>query len=164
MVEKAKLDDIQELMIVIKNTVQEMNDCGNMQWATDYPQEIDFIADINKGDLFLYKVNGEIAGVICLNTIASIEYSDLTWATSDNCLVIHRMAVNPKFRRQGIANKLMSFAESLAIENGNKSIRTDTYSVNKKMLSLFEKNNYLFVGKVHFSGRDKPFYCYEKEL
>ncbi|WP_418658023.1 GNAT family N-acetyltransferase [Clostridioides difficile] len=37
-------------------------------------------------------------------------------------MVIHRMAVNPNFRKTGIASKLVDFAEKLAAENMYQSI------------------------------------------
>ena len=43
-------------------------------------------------------------------------------------------------------------------------IKTDTYSLNKKMKSLFKKLGYKFIGEVKFLSKEKAFYCYEKIL
>ena len=40
----------------------------------------------------------------------------------------------------------------------------DTYSLNKKMNSLFKKCGYEFVGEMSFLGKEFAFYCYEKIL
>lgn len=79
-------------------------------------------------------------------------------------MVIHRMAVNPKFREQGVATKLMKFAEQLALDNNVLYLKTDTYSINTKMNSLFKKFDFNFVGEMIFLGKEKPFYCYDKLL
>ncbi len=47
-------------------------------------------------------------------------------------MVIHRMAVNPSFRKTGIASKLVDFAEKLAVENNVSYLKSDTYSINSK--------------------------------
>ncbi len=47
-------------------------------------------------------------------------------------MVIHRMAVNPNFRKTGIASKLVDFAEKLAVENNVSYLKSDTYSINSK--------------------------------
>ena len=61
-------------------------------------------------------------------------------------MVIHRMAVNPKFRQQGIATKLIKLAEQLALDNNVVYLKTDTYSINTKMNSLFKKCGFNLVG------------------
>ena len=43
-------------------------------------------------------------------------------------------------------------------------IKTDTYSLNTKMNSLFKKLGYKFIGEVKFLSKEKEFYCYEKIL
>ena len=71
---------------------------------------------------------------------------------------IHRMAVNIKFRNIGVGSKLMKFAEELAIENNVNYLKTDTYSLNKKMNSLFKRFDYKCVGEMSFLGKEAPFY------
>ncbi len=79
-------------------------------------------------------------------------------------MVIHRMAVNANYRQQGVATKLMNFAEELALENNVVYLKTDTYSINTKMNSLFKKCGFNLVGEMSFLGKEKPFYCYDKLL
>ena len=79
-------------------------------------------------------------------------------------MVIHRMAVDSNFRNKGVGKKLISFAEELTKENNVKYIKTDTYSINTKMNSLFLKCGLKLIGEMSFLGKEKPFYCYDKIL
>ena len=164
MIIKAEKNDITDIMKILDVTVKEMKSYNNTQWDENYPQTKDFINDIENSDLYVEVENNNIKGFICVNYVEPKEYNDLKWSSIEKCMVIHRMAVNPIYRNNGIGSKLMNFAEELALKNGIKYLKTDTYSINIKMNSLFEKFNYKFVGEMQFLGKENPFYCYEKCL
>lgn len=117
MIRKANMNDLESIMKIIKSTVEEMKTYNNTQWDENYPLEKDFVSDIKKQDLYIYEVDGEVAGFICLNYEEPEEYLGLNWSSNKKAMVIHRMAVNPNFRKTGIASKLVDFAEKLAVEN-----------------------------------------------
>ena len=164
MITKANSKDIKQIMAIINETVKEMKSYNNTQWDENYPQDKDFAKDIELGDLYVDKEDNTIMGFICVNYIEPVEYNDLNWSKDEKCMVIHRMAVNSNFRNKGVGTKLMNFAEELAIKNGVNYLKTDTYSINTKMNSLFRKCNFKLVGQMSFLGKEKPFNCYEKML
>lgn len=164
MIRKASLNDINNIMDIIKSTVEEMKIYNNTQWDENYPQPIDFTEDVESGDLYVQDEDGKIKGFICVNYIEPTEYENLSWESKDKAMVIHRMAVNANYRQQGVATKLMNFAEELALENNVVYLKTDTYSINTKMNSLFKKCGFNLVGEMSFLGKEKPFYCYDKLL
>lgn len=164
MITKAKLSDIKGIMEIINNTVEEMKLYNNTQWDENYPQGKDFEKDIESGDLYIEVEDNKLKGFICVNYIEPKEYKELNWSSNEKSMIVHRMAVNPKFRNCGVGSKLMNFAEDLAEKNGVKYLKTDTYSINTKMNSLFRKFDYKLVGEMNFFGKEKPFYCYEKIL
>lgn len=164
MITKANLNDINQIMEIINETVKEMKSYNNTQWDENYPQDKDFAKDIELGELYVDKEDNTIMGFICVNYIEPVEYNDLNWSKDEKCMVIHRMAVNSKFRNKGVGTKLMNFAEELARKNGVNYLKTDTYSINTKMNSLFRKCNFKLVGQMSFLGKEKPFNCYEKML
>lgn len=132
MIRKANMNDLESIMQIIKSTVEEMKTYNNTQWDENYPLEKDFVSDIKKQDLYIYEVDGEVAGFICLNYEEPEEYLGLNWSSNKKAMVIHRMAVNPNFRKTGIASKLVDFAEKLAVENNVSYLKSDTYSINSK--------------------------------
>ena len=164
MIIQAVKNDIIDIMKIIDLTVKEMKSYNNTQWDENYPKTKDFIIDIENGDLYVEVENTHIKGFICVNYVEPKEYNDLQWSSIEKCMVIHRMAVNPIYRNNGMGSKLMNFAEELALEKGIKYLKTDTYSINTKMNSLFRKFNYKFVGEMNFLGKENSFYCYEKYL
>lgn len=164
MMRKAVIEDIKNVMEIIKETIVEMHSYGNYQWDENYPQEKDFLDDIQKGDLFVIEREGKLVGFVCINKVEPVEYNGLNWSLNDDAMVVHRMAVNPAYRKNGIGTKLMKFADELALKNNISYLKTDTYSLNSKMNRLFEKCGYKLVGEMSFLGKEKPFYCYEKVL
>ena len=161
---KAVLSDIKDIMTIITLTVTEMHAYLNYQWDDSYPLEKDFLADINEGDLYVSERDGKLVGFVCVNKSEPVEYCGLDWSSSKDVMVIHRMAVHPKYRRKGVGRELMTFAEDLALKSNIEYLKTDTNSINEKMMSLFLKSGYKFIAEMNFLGKETPFYCYEKLL
>lgn len=164
MIRTATTPDLDRIMKVVLPSIAIMNQEGNTQWDHEYPLASDFLSDINAGDLFVFEQDQEIQGVICLNSIEPPEYNTANWQTSKTATVIHRMAIAPQSRQQGVGSALMAFAESIAEKNGTNYLKTDTYSVNSKMNNLFKKFGYQSVGEISFRNRPHRFICYEKSL
>ena len=164
MIRKARLEDLKDIMEIIKQTIVEMHSYNNNQWDVNYPKEKDFIDDIQKENLFAIEREGEIAGIICINKEEPAEYNELIWTLNETAMVIHRMSVSPAYRRNGIGTELMKFTEEVALMNNLRYIKTDTYSINPNMNALFVRCGYKFIGEMSFLGKEKPFYCYEKVL
>ncbi len=164
MIRKAVLGDLDNIMETIKETIEEMHSYNNYQWDENYPKSKNFANDIEKGDLYVEDINGQIAGFICVNYLEPDEYNGLSWCSNEKAMVIHRMAVNFSCRNKGIGTGLMRFAEELAIDNGVKYLKTDTYSLNTKMNTLFNKMDFKLIGEMSFLGKEKPFCCYDKLL
>ena len=161
---KATLKDLPDIMTMVKKTIEEMHSYDNWQWDDTYPQESDFMNDIDKGDLFVAERNGVVAGFVCINRIEPAEYVGVPWSRGELAFVIHRMVVGGNFRRQKIGSELVNYAEELARQQQIAYLKTDTYSLNANAQKIFEKCGYRFIGTMIFRGLDKPFYCYEKVL
>ncbi len=161
---KAELKDLNRIMEIVSVTVAGMNAEGNDQWDAEYPQAENFAGDIERGELFVEETDGQINGLICINDIEPAEYSGLPWSSTAKALVLHRMAVASESRMQGIAGRLLAFAETLAKEQGFVYLKTDTFSQNEKMNRLLAKNGYQRIGTMSFRGKAQPFYCYDKCL
>lgn len=164
MIRKATMEDLTTIMAIIPGVIGEMHSYNNFQWDENYPQAQDFANDIQKGELYIAMREGTIAGFICINCIQPNEYAKLPWSSSEDALVIHRMAVSPDYRKMGVGAQLVSFADEVAINKKVPYLKTDTYSLNRNAQGLFQKLGYSFVGEMSFLGKEKPFYCYEKTI
>lgn len=150
-------------MSLIDGCIRDMESHGIHQWNEYYPTREIFQSDIKSGSLYEIREKDEILGIVTINEVQPPEYKGIGWSIQEGrIMAIHRLAVNPKWHRKGIAGKLLDQAEKLATDKGYASIRLDAYSGNPRALGLYEKRGYRRVGQLHFPRRELPFYCYEK--
>lgn len=160
----ARESDLDAIRAMVCRAVVHMNQLGNPQWGADYPTRDFYAGDISRGELYAALVNGELAGVACINTSESPEYDSLPWTTSRPAIVIHRMAVDPACQRGGVGTALFRFAQDLAVQQGLGAMRIDTYSLNDRMQALIRKMGFTQVGTIHLHGRPLSYPCFEKSL
>jgi GNAT superfamily N-acetyltransferase len=165
MIRKALMDDMDSILRIVRDVIIEMQVVDNDQWTEAYPVYEDFYRDITAEELFVDTDNeGFIKSFVCLNTTQPSEYAAVSWVLDQKALIIHRMAVNPQFRGQGLAHKLLIYAEKRASDLALNYIRSDTCSCNPGMNSLFIKLKYKPAGQICFSDSVNTFICYEKSL
>ena len=164
MIRKANLNDVDGIMDIVNQIVVEMKESNNTQWDENYPNSETFINDIKNDSLYVDEFEGDLIGFVCINDVQPDEYKEMNWISDEDALVIHRMGINPKYRRQGKAKNLIRYAENLAMDNGIMYLKTDTNSMNIKMYNLFKKCGFRFVGQMEFMGKTDVFYCYDIKL
>jgi ribosomal protein S18 acetylase RimI-like enzyme len=158
-------NDIERVMSLIKDCIRDMESHGIHQWGEYYPTRDIIQDDIENRSLYTTKEDDEVLGIIAINEEQPPEWEKVNWSTQEGrILTVHRLAVKPIRQEQGIARRLLDYAEDYAVYNGYKSIRLDAYSGNPRALKLYEKHGYKRVGQVCFPSRNLPFYCYEKIL
>jgi len=164
MIRIARLEDLDQILEIVKETVIDLQNEGNYQWDENYPTKINFETDLKNADLYVYEKNNEVAGFICINKKEDSAYLPLTWRRAKDAVVIHRFAVKRSYQRQKIGSKLVEFAEHFAENKGIKYIKVDTNSKNSRMNALFKHLGFEFVGQIHLRDVKEPFYCYDKIL
>lgn len=164
MIRLSNISDIDSVMEIVRQTTEIMKTENNPQWNEQYPTRSDFFKDIQSKHLYIYENHNEIGGLLCLNTKEPEEYSAVSWFLPDTAIVLHRMTVNPAYRKQQIGTKLLQFAETYALETGYHYLKTDTYSTNYSMNYLFIKRGYRKTGEIYLNKKPKTFNCYEKIL
>lgn len=158
-------DELKEVYDIFLECRNALNHEGIFQWDDIYPGMDVISEDFKNNTIYIYRTQGEIAGSISFDEQQPIEYADIHWEhTGGNVLVIHRLAVHPKFQKQGIARELMTFTEKSALICGYSSIRLDVYSGNRRAVKFYEALGYKHRGEVYFSRRELPFNCMEKKL
>lgn len=152
-------------MDLVRRVVPLMRAAGNLQWDSSYPSPEVFERDAENGQMWLAEVDGIIAGVAALTTEQSPEYADVGWDISEPAMVVHRLAVDPAFRGNGVATALMLQAEIVAKGLAIDVLRVDTNTENKATQKLFPKLGYSFAGEIGLQFRPGlRFLCYEKRL
>jgi RimJ/RimL family protein N-acetyltransferase len=137
-------------------------------WDNGYPGE-DFVAKtISRKELYALRTENRIIGVVALNNDQSPEWDSISWsATSDRCLVIHALAVDPSFEGKGFGYEILSMCEKHALARGYASIRLDSFAKNPASNRLYAKSGYAIAGSVFFDSKpeeNREYFCYEKIL
>ncbi|WP_058303114.1 GNAT family N-acetyltransferase [Gorillibacterium timonense] len=158
-------EDLSDIMQLFRSCRWSMEADGIFQWNDYYPNPDVIQEDHEKGTLYVYKLDEIIVGVVTFDEEQAEEYGQLDWTyDGGRAIVIHRLAVHPRYQGQGIARKLMDFAETTAFQCGYESVRLDAYSGNERALRLYDKLGYKHRGEVNFPWRELPFHCLEKRL
>ncbi|WP_348268001.1 GNAT family N-acetyltransferase [Edaphobacter paludis] len=150
---------------LLRRVVPSMRAAGNLQWDENYPTEAVFEHDVEQRQLWVAEIDGSLAGMIAVTTGQEPEYGHAGWDVEEAGVMVHRLAVDPKFRGAGVAAALMQKAEEVAAERGIPAVRTDTSRENTAAQRLFSKLGYVQVGEIGLSFRPGlRVLCYEKRL
>ena len=170
----AEYDDIEVIMSIVAKTITLMKKEGNPQWNEDYPTKEVFINDIESHSLYIYETlditthyeSVVAAAFICINDICPIEYSTVDWSKdiTEEATYVHRLAIDPAYRRMGIGKALLTFADDMAKYERTDYLRSDTNSMNRGMNALFEKCGYTKRGEIYLRFFPEHFNCYDKVL
>ena len=157
-------DDLDAVVMLLKDCIADMRQAGIDQWDEIYPSHETLLTDIRAGTMHLgFQDRETLAGALVLNEVQNAEWSNTHWTiTGVPILVAHRLMVNPKRQGKGIGRDLMRFAERWARANGYGAIRLDAFSANPRALRLYRGLGYRDTGGASF--RKGPFRCFEKEL
>ncbi len=80
----------------------------------------------------------------------------------NNSFYLWILAVDKKYRKQGIASKLLQMNEEMAKEKGLKVVSTKVYKISKEMIQLLTKRGYTERGDISSNNLDKnKFYFFE---
>lgn len=162
---EARLEDVDAVMALIRRVVPLMRASGNLQWDDSYPNTEVFARDVEKSQLWVAEIEGQIAGVAAITTDQEPEYARVGWDLSELAIVVHRVAVDPAFHGKGIAAALMLQAEIVARLRGITVLRVDTNTQNAATQKLFPKLGYILSGETELGFRvGLRFLCYEKRL
>jgi ribosomal protein S18 acetylase RimI-like enzyme len=108
--------------------------------------EADFAARIAGGTCFIVEVHGKlIASMFC--------------ATNGDALYVGRLAVDPAFRRRGIANALIERAKDEARQRGAKRITLGARIALPGNVALFRRHGFVIVREACHPGFTTPTTC-----
>lgn len=160
---QAENEDLQEICLLVKFAIENMNRQKIFQWDEVYPDEEVLHNDIDKKQLFVGTVKKKIAVIYVLNQECDDEYKNGKWKNENGLYyVIHRLCVGPDFQNNGIARITMEHIEKELIKEGAVSIRLDAFEQNPYALRLYDSLNYIKVG--YADWRKGRFYLMEKVL
>ncbi|MBO5351884.1 MAG: GNAT family N-acetyltransferase [Lachnospiraceae bacterium] len=170
MIRKAAVQDIPEIMNIIRDAQASIKRLGISQWQNGYPNETSFAKDIAEGISYVYEEDGEIVATAAIFCAPEPDYAviyDGEWKTNGGYGVIHRVAVKKEAKRAGYAAKMIAYAEELTKEAGYGSLRMDTHEGNVPMRTFLKKQGFEECGMIYLSNEgsgDNKRVAYEKVL
>jgi ribosomal protein S18 acetylase RimI-like enzyme len=155
--------EIDSVVALVKWAIEKMHRNGIPQWGEYYPTREIFLADIAAGSLYAARIDSSIVGIIGLDENQFSEWKGQDWIDAKGkALAVHRVCVATDFQGQGIAKKLMCFAEGYARANGYTSMRLEAFAGNPVSLGLYDSLGYRRCGT--FDVHQGVCYCFEKLL
>lgn len=165
MIRLANKNDLNAIMMIIRETQKEMQAQHNPQWSieNDYPNKNKFLTDIANNDLYVYENDQNLKGFITI-TKDTGEYNELLPTSNEPAYILHRLAIKKENRKEGLASLLFKYAEELALKNNIKILKADTETHNIKMNNLFIKLGFIQKGEFEYSDYPGHYIYYEKEI
>lgn len=165
---RAKLDDIESIMPIIRDAQSYLRAQGVDQWQDGFPDEAVIRGDIRDSYSYLFYKEGKPAGFVVLSCRPEKNYDTIyggRWQTEGtNYAAIHRMAVSAEARGQGMSGKMFGLCERLARQKGMSGLRIDTHEENRVMRHLTEKYGFVYCGIIYLERSHAPRAAYEKPL
>lgn len=153
----ANIEEVEKYYTIIDDAKKFQQEQGFHQWSDDYPNIGNIKEDIRQQSGYALKVNGQLAGYMCISFDGEPDYLDIdgSWHSDKPYAVIHRMALSREFRRKGFADTAFHLIEKLCLERNISYLRIDTDSCNKRMQHILEKNGFIYCGVVMIENSEK---------
>jgi len=147
----ATLEDIDNIMKIIEQAKESLKKLRIDQWQKGRPNRETILQDIVNGESFLLEYEKEIIGTVALVKGIDEAYEKIyegAWSFKMPYCALHRIAVLEKYKKEGVASKLLEGVEREAVQWGLKDLRIDTHPGNFIMQKWIEKQKFLYCGKV----------------
>lgn len=146
MIRQANMDDLKDILIIIKQAQQRMKRLGLNQWQNNYPNESIIVKDIEGGHVYVYEDTHILATMSVFDHDPVYDKIIGKWLNDNKYCVIHRIAVSDEAVGLNITDKLYKFVlEHFKV----KDIRIDTHEENSAMIKSLKRNQFIYVGIVH---------------
>lgn len=167
-IRETRIQEIKQIMTIIRMAQQSLRSSSIDQWQDGYPNEEVIMEDIRKRQSYVVEKDGKLIGTAVISLEKEHTYDKITngeWMTGKETVyvVIHRIATHEECKRQGIAGRLLKYAEEVGKEHGAVSIRIDTHPDNFIMQSWLGKNDFSYCGWIYLKNGALR-YAYEKAL
>jgi tRNA (guanine-N1)-methyltransferase len=153
---RAEAADLPDILRLAEMARAYLKSQGIDQWQKGYPAEKDILRDIERGDGWLFTLEGAAAGYIAVTKLPDADYDRITegrWFTEDSpYCAMHRLMVREDLRRSRLAAEMVALAGDLAAGYGAAGLRVDTHPGNRPMQGLLRKTGFTHCGVVHIDN------------
>ena len=165
MIIKASQHHLPQILILNSKIINFMQLMGFSHWNEKYPNEVIYRRDIMRNSQYVYLIDEKVKGIVSFDVQHHENFNSINWDSENKTsYFVHRLAVDPEFQGQGIANQLMDYAESFAKSKKIDSIRLGAFKKYSEVVRFYSKRSYTIRGEVLFDVSETPFLGMEKKL
>lgn len=152
-IRKAKLEDVDECMNIIKERSQWLKEKGINQWTSFFERDSSYLVEkVEKEILYV----GTIENNICVTFI--LQENDQLWEDDESAMYIHHFAVKASYK--GLGRYIFEQIKLIAKNSQKQYIRLDNVADNKKLNEYYESLG--FVAKKEI--KDDMYHCILREI
>lgn len=145
MIKQADENDIltiEEILLDAVNWMKKNQLCN--QWNENSIKWNSLSKDYKISDFYIKYRNEVPAACVALTDLDLKYWPEIPQGRS---LYLHKLTVRREFAGKGISNELINFAKNLSLERGINSLRLDCNLQRDKLMKLYEKEGFKYVGK-----------------
>jgi RimJ/RimL family protein N-acetyltransferase len=149
---KTVKEDIDNVMVVIKQAQEYFKEKGINQWQNNYPNNDTINNDITNGHSYVLLKDEDIVATVAVSFDEESTYNNIyegKWIANDKYAVIHRIAVDNTYKGLGLSSEIIKRIEELCLSKDVHSIKVDTHRENLSMQKLLKKNNFEYCGVIY---------------
>ncbi|TDP96875.1 RimJ/RimL family protein N-acetyltransferase [Halanaerobium saccharolyticum] len=161
---RAEIEEIPEIMKIIRAAQNYLKEQDIDQWQNNYPNPEILKKDIEAGNSYIIKKEGKIIATAAIIFGEDPTYNLIeegSWLADGLYGVIHRAAVAPEYKGQGIISIIYRETFKMGADLGAESIRIDTHRENLAMQRAIEKAGFNYCGII-YTKDGSPRLAYEK--
>ncbi|MFU8793225.1 MAG: GNAT family N-acetyltransferase [Acholeplasmataceae bacterium] len=167
-IQLATINDLDQVWALRKKATAFLKSLEVDQWQFEDPTILDFKEDIQKEELYVYKIDDEIVGMFALKFGIEPTYDSIdgAWRYHEPYATIHRLALSIEHQKKGIAYEMLAYAESVTKSKGITYMRIDTHEKNLNAQRVFTKIGYVYCGIItlFIKHGEKKRLAYDKKL
>ena len=150
----ARREEVAPVMDLIREGRAFQRQQGFVQWDDAHPSQMAVEEDIRRGAGYALRVDGALAGYLCLSFEGDPAYEEIVgaWRYKGDYGVIHRMVIGDGFRGKGLTGTVFRLAAQIAAARGVQILRIDTHAENLRMRHVLEKHGFACCGDVIQNG------------
>lgn len=162
---QAQVSDLPDIMRLIMEAKAFLNQSGSDQWQGAYPAQENILDDLKREYAYVLEVDGTVAGYSAVITGEEPNYTkikDGNWSNDHlDYVTVHRIALSDEFRGKQLTRVLFSNIFAMMNARGYHDFRVDTHERNHIMQHVFEREGFIYRGKVIIEG-PRLAYQYER--
>ena len=162
---RASRQDFPEVWAMMEAIKKDQRTSGISLWDENYPSKEILMGDIERGEMYLGRVEGRLVCLYVLNDRCDPEYQEGQWPDPEApYCVFHRFCVEPACQGQGIAHMALGHLEDQCRLLGAAYIHMDCCMANPVAYHLYTTSGYRQVGQVLLPWDKGMFSLLEKKL